>query len=582
MKMNISNTITKAFMRLLPVQVLSLLTAALNTTIDSMITGTYLGTEAMAAIGLFAPIITIIYLCYVIFDGMLIMIGTYIGSGNESGVNDVFNTGMLAAVCYGLVLSCIGFVFSKPVSEIMGGTGNLAFLFTEYVKGYAPGIPFLILSCGLSMMISYNNAIRRSYISIAVMAISNMIMDLIMVVFLKKGVVGIGVATSISYICSVIVLIPSFLVRSNTLHFIVLKPNFAELREMLRLGLKQLAFNLGNTLKTYIVNIAVLNLAGAAAVAVINVQNSLSSVFGAFPCGNASAYSTLSGIYYGEEDRRSFLSLTKLALIVGVSMTTAITLLMAALSGIIPYAYFPNDKIAFNYSRRMLLIFPCLFIFNAVSTVFFNAHHVQKRLGIVNALSFIAQIMQGLMALLLSMLMGLEGIFIAYPLSELMIVILLYIYGTVKAEKGSSGLVKWTVLSSDLGAPDDAVLEHIVNDMDDVINFSERVIDFCTSKGISGKTARIAGLCIEEMAGNVVSYGFTGKHKHTLEIRVAIHNGLVIRLRDNCKEFDPKSRMKQFDPEDPAKNIGIRMISRLTDNITYHNDAGVNTLLIRL
>ena len=30
------------------------------------------------------------------------------------------------------------------------------------------------------------------------------------------------------------------------------------------------------------------------------------------------------------------------------------------------------------------------------------------------------------------------------------------------------------------------------------------------------------------------------------------------------------------------KNIGIRMILRLTENMTYHNDAGVNTLLMLL
>ena len=35
-------------------------------------------------------------------------------------------------------------------------------------------------------------------------------------------------------------------------------------------------------------------------------------------------------------------------------------------------------------------------------------------------------------------------------------------------------------------------------------------------------------------------------------------------------------------PEDPFKNIGIRMIYRLADEVTYQNLLGLNVLSIRL
>ena len=65
----------------------------------------------------------------------------------------------------------------------------------------------------------------------------------------------------------------------------------------------------------------------------------------------------------------------------------------------------------------------------------------------------------------------------------------------------------------------------------------------------------------EEMAGNVVTHGFsdTGK-KHAVDIRVVYKdNELTLRIRDNCKSFDPSEHAKSKDSEDVG-NIGIRLV----------------------
>lgn len=55
-----------------------------------------------------------------------------------------------------------------------------------------------------------------------------------------------------------------------------------------------------------------------------------------------------------------------------------------------------------------------------------------------------------------------------------------------------------------------------------------------------------------------------------------------MRIRDNCPEFDPKKRLEQFSGDDPAANVGIKLIARLADEMTYHNTAGINTVMIKL
>ena len=88
---------------------------------------------------------------------------------------------------------------------------------------------------------------------------------------------------------------------------------------------------------------------------------------------------------------------------------------------------------------------------------------------------------------------------------------------------------------------------------------------------------------MEEMAGNIVSHGFEPSKKHSIDIRLMYKEGKVIlRIRDDCQQFDPKSRMEQYFPEDPLKNIGIRMIGKLASNIDYKNNIGLNILTITI
>jgi hypothetical protein len=58
---------------------------------------------------------------------------------------------------------------------------------------------------------------------------------------------------------------------------------------------------------------------------------------------------------------------------------------------------------------------------------------------------------------------------------------------------------------------------------------------------------------------------------------------MIIRIRDNTKEFDPTMRLEQYKGDkDVTKNIGIRIVAGLAEDMTYRSTAGVNNLLIKL
>ena len=144
-------------------------------------------------------------------------------------------------------------------------------------------------------------------------------------------------------------------------------------------------------------------------------------------------------------------------------------------------------------------------------------------------------------------------------------------------------LEDWMKLPADFGASEDECLEFSVHSMEEVINISERVMVFCLERGIDHSRSYTAGLSIEEMAGNVVVHGFADVAvNYSVDIRVIVKDELTIRIRDDCPSFDPKKYLEQFHPEDPTKNIGIRMIAFKAKEMIYQNVAGINTLLVKV
>ena len=86
------------------------------------------------------------------------------------------------------------------------------------------------------------------------------------------------------------------------------------------------------------------------------------------------------------------------------------------------------------------------------------------------------------------------------------------------------------------------------------------------------------------MAGNVVTHGFSADKKdHIAEVKVIIKGeDITLRLKDDCIPFDPKERAELVSEDDPARNIGLRMVTRFSKEMTYQNMMGLNVLTIGL
>ncbi len=578
-----SAIVREAYLKILPIQILRIVAASVNALIDSVITGKFLGTKSLAAIGFFGPLATVIGISEVITVGVQILCSRYIGNGNQKKAVSIFSTGVVFLSVFSLVITTFTLLFRLPLAEFLGADDETTILLSDYIAGYAPGIIGQVLSGVLTAFLPFNNDTKRSYIGSATIIVSNISMDLLNVFIFHCGTFGIGFATALSYLLSAGVLLMSYL---NSEHVISLKMSgfrFKQLLSAARMGWPALMFTVGCTAHKYILNITLMQYIGNVAIAVMNVQNNIISVLGAIPMGCAEALMILVSMYYGEKDRESMTALTRFALILGTVMSLTITILLMLGSSLIPYVFFSRSDPAWNITRHMLLLFPIFLVFNLIFWVFIKLYQCQKKMRLVNALSFVETLGAAIIAVILTRLIGTDGVWLAFPFWELICILIIGVSVCLYHKKVPYCLEDWLELPADFGASEEEYMEFSVHSIEEVVNISKRVIDFCHKRGLDNSRSYSAGLAIEEMAGNVVLHGFTkGSGNYSVDVRVVVKDELTIRVRDDCPAFDPKKYLAQFQPEDPVKNIGIRIIALKAKEMIYQNVAGINTLLINL
>ena len=186
-------------------------------------------------------------------------------------------------------------------------------------------------------------------------------------------------------------------------------------------------------------------------------------------------------------------------------------------------------------------------------------------------------------AMIVLPLAGGMGIWYTQVINGLIAPAIIFFYAWAVGKKIPVRTDRYMLFREDFGVLSENRMELTIHTMEDVVKTSEAVMEFCTRHGIDKKRAYYSGLCMEEMAGNIVDHGFKKGKKHSVDIRVVYKEGdLMLRLRDDGIPFDPREREDLFDPEDITKNIGLRMISRIASSMEYQNMLGLNVLTMHV
>lgn len=177
----------------------------LYNTVDSIVVGNYVGTQALAAVGSTTMIVNMLVFFFNGFSvGAGVVIGQSFGAKDTAKLHDTIETTMTTTFVLCVSFTIIGILGVKPMLRFMSTPDDVFDEATTYLRIYFAGITgLLIYNMGSGILRAVGDTTRPLYFLILT-SVLNIILDLVFVLALKMGIAGVAIATILSQLISAV------------------------------------------------------------------------------------------------------------------------------------------------------------------------------------------------------------------------------------------------------------------------------------------------------------------------------------------------------------------------------------------
>lgn len=579
--------INKAFLGIWAVNGVSMLFSIACVMIDAILTGQFLGKDAVTASGLIQPVIMLLNIVGGLMGpGLSILCTRYMGMARKDLVNNIFSMIMEIQLVVSLLFAVLLYILAPSIATALGGGAQnpeIVAMVSDYLKGFSLAVLPMWFSLSLSGLMMVDNDRVRGMAGMITVLITDFLFDYLNVKVFHGGMMGMAFATALSYFFGLIVILTHFTKKDRVLKFSFTKPNLKEIKEVLLCGVTS-SLNLGSmALRGICFNAFLLAGAGTVAVAAISGANSLFSIVNAVLLGTLTTTSALVSMLFGEEDRNGIIKAAKFSrkfviIFMGVLMTV-----MFIFAGIFARGFLDATATKEIEGATVFIRFMAVQnLFQAISFSVCGAFQGSNKNNLSNTITFLREAAFPILScLVLGNIFGLTGFECGLVLSGALSLLSCYAIPSIVRKKIALHTEDMILLPDDFGARKEDMYEASMSSMEDVVKASEDAMTFCLKKNIDRRTSQMTALFIEETVGNTMSH--KSKESVLAELRV-IHKGdsHVIRIRDNGRQFDPVEWYEKNNPDDPSSGLGIRMIMKLAKDVNFIPALGLNNLMITL
>lgn len=459
-------------------------------------------------------------------------------------------------------------------------------LLNSYLLGQAIGILPLMLGNSLASFLALENRAQRSLVASIGFIVANLVLNFLFVQVLHLEAFGLSLASSLGMWVFLGVQAPFFLSGKSQFGLALNAVEWLETLDIVRIGLPGAAGNLYQTARGLIVNNLLNVFVGSVGISAFAAANNLLGVFWAIPGGMLAVSRMVISVSVGEEDRQTLTDVMRVMfrrfIPLMCAIGAAIVILAVPLIGIF---YQDPSKPVFMMTVWGFRILPFCMPLSIINMHFTCYGQASGKTGLVHLLALLDGVVSvaGFTALLIPF-MGIRSVYVANVLNGVVTTVVIVGYSIVRKRRMPRTMEELMVIPAGFGAAEGERIDVSIRSMEDVVEVSDRVEAFCKGRGISRRSSYMAALAMEEMAGNVVGHGFTkDRRRHSVDARVVHKDGdVILRIKDDCVPFDPSERLSIVEPDDPLKNVGIRMVFKVAKDVQYQSILGLNVLTVRI
>lgn len=580
--------LNKMFMTALWVNVFSILMAVIGVSIDGLLIARYFGADAIAGYGLNMPLLSFNATAAGILPaGIGVFVAKYTAMGDRKTANDYFHTVLISSVGLSSLLALMLLLFSEHIVAWLGAAAGTAVFgcADDYLRGMSISFPFLafvLAAQPAAVLCGRKNLVYKTGL---ITTAANIIADILNIFVLKQGMLGMGLCTSLANGLAAGIILRVFL--RDDIYLKIGEGSFAKdkLAEIIKVGLPNAVYSISCLLRALIYNKFLLVTGGVAAVAGFAVMSNINNIASSLVGGIRRVMLMLMGIALGEEDRQFVKRLSKVGFLSCLKVLVPVSVIVFLTSPWLADLYLQESGAPKDYAVTAIRCFAVSLTFWGINAAICNYLQGSMNVTLANAGFFLDfAVYTLLLNYFLSDIWGVNGIFCSLIFSELLTLLSLYGAACVKRGRVLRSWDELLLLPDGFGIDPEDMREITVTSMDEVMAFADEAFALCRSKGIEQMMCYSIVLAIEEMAGNVITYGFSDGKKHSLDIGVAVKEKeyIILRMRDDCRPFNPDEQIQHTDDKDATSNLGLRIIYKMMDDISYNNSLNMNNLIIRI
>lgn len=399
---------------------IGILFLSVNMLIDTIFVGQWIGSLAIAAVTVVVPITFLISsLGMAIGVGGGSVLSRALGAKNSEKAKATFGNQIMMTLLLSLVFVLLCVVFSENVLLLFGAKGSIMEMAVEFFFPVLFSVPFLALCMMGNNIIRAEGKATFAMIAMIIPAFVNIALDIVFIKYMKLGMFGAALATTISYIMCFLFVLWFFLFKSElhlkARHF---KFNIPIVKEITSLSFVTFSRQSIVSVLAIIINHTLYAYGGEHSIAVYGIISRM-LMFALFPIlGITQGFIPIAGFNYGANNYSRVRESIQISIRYAAILATIIYLFILFFASEIVSVFTTDTEVNADTTVALQWVFAAspIIAIQLVGAAYFQAA------GMARKALFLTLSKQGFflipLVLILPNFLGIFGVWVAFPISD--------------------------------------------------------------------------------------------------------------------------------------------------------------------
>ena len=531
----IKGTLTwEKLLEYLPVMIFTNLSTLLLLSVDGIIVGNFVSSEALASVNILVPVINFIgVISGLIASGSSVCLSKSIGKNDTENLDHFKHTMLLLMIVSSVFVAVVQLPLFTILIKSYHLSGEMNKLTWQYAIGMMVAMPIGLITTMGTYQLQVVGRMKVLMWLTVIEGVVNLALDLLFIVPLKMGVAGAGFGTAGANLvrCTITVL---YLARKTDIYkYKGAKVRSKDVKDILGNGVPEFSHQAMSAFQDYFFVMIILSMFGESGGVIKGACVLAANIATVFISGVQSSMRSLIGIKSGSQDKAGL----NLLMLQGLKIVIGLTLIVTAVMEIIPSVMYSIQGVK-NIPQGGLFslrIRAFAFVFTGLCTILRLYLSNRGDTKVVTTLVVIGNAALPAFAFLFSRFLPAPWIWLSYAVTHFLIALFSFLRYRHWVGKDKSE------------AESDAHVLYLSVEPKEAVEASREIRNYAFENRIDEKTAWRVALCMEEMA----AYAVESQDKKEVLIQIMVRfkdDGAVFSMMDDgrCIALDKDVEKKEL------------------------------------